>query len=279
MASLIFLAGITIYACEKSYWSYTSSQSYIYWPIFLLVLPHYYQLIKIGTGNFLRFHNWVIPLSLTIVFGTIATSLDQVRVLGYFSLFGIFSLIGNLVYFKNQKLFDNAYYIIGTLGTIILLLSLSFDGYWRSVKEENILILENMELITSPGSFASTLLFLIALLLLSIQIKNRKKDLKPISTVFIIIGLVTLLAINSTIAVVLINLLILGLGIYTVVKGTKDNHLGIMNFGLLIITTLVICRFFDTNLTFILRGILFVAVGVGFFFSNYLMLKKRNTYV
>ena len=33
------------------------------------------------------------------------------------------------------------------------------------------------------------------------------------------------------------------------------------NYGLIIITALVICRFFDTDLSFVLRGLLFISVG------------------
>ena len=36
------------------------------------------------------------------------------------------------------------------------------------------------------------------------------------------------------------------------------------------------CRFFDTNMSFVIRGLLFVAVGVGFFITNYVMLKKQK---
>jgi len=39
---------------------------------------------------------------------------------------------------------------------------------------------------------------------------------------------------------------------------------------------LIICRFFDTNLSFVLRGLLFVLVGLGFFAMNYWMIRKRK---
>ncbi|MEM6542707.1 MAG: DUF2157 domain-containing protein, partial [Bacteroidota bacterium] len=58
--------------------------------------------------------------------------------------------------------------------------------------------------------------------------------------------------------------------------GAKQDHLGILNYGLLILTALVVCRFFDTDLSFVVRGIMFVSVGAGFFVANYLMLKKRK---
>ena len=77
-------------------------------------------------------------------------------------------------------------------------------------------------------------------------------------------------------ASVLINFLVLAIGIMTIREGAKNNHLGILNYGLLIVSALIICRFFDTNINFVLKGILFVAVGVGFFFANLWMVRKRN---
>jgi hypothetical protein len=69
---------------------------------------------------------------------------------------------------------------------------------------------------------------------------------------------------------------LLALGVLYIRKGIRQDHLGILNYGLLIITALIICRFFDTKWSFILRGILFVMVGIGFFIANYQMLQKRK---
>jgi hypothetical protein len=54
------------------------------------------------------------------------------------------------------------------------------------------------------------------------------------------------------------------------------NHLGILNYGLVIISILVACRFFDTDMSFVLRGLIFVSLGLGFFAVNYWMIKKRK---
>jgi hypothetical protein len=75
---------------------------------------------------------------------------------------------------------------------------------------------------------------------------------------------------------VLINLLILTIGLLHVREGAKKDHLGILNFGLLVITILTVCRFFDDNISFVIRGVLFVGAGVGFFVANYLMIKRRR---
>jgi hypothetical protein len=52
--------------------------------------------------------------------------------------------------------------------------------------------------------------------------------------------------------------------------------LSLLNYGLLILTALIICRFFDLDMSFVARGLLFVLVGAGFFAANIWMVKKRK---
>jgi len=95
---------------------------------------------------------------------------------------------------------------------------------------------------------------------------------------FIIFTIIFFIGLSGSILpTVLINLIILVLGIVTIKIGADKFHFGILNYGLLIITALIVCRFFDTNMSFVIRGLLFVSVGVGFFLTNYMMLKKQKS--
>ena len=78
--------------------------------------------------------------------------------------------------------------------------------------------------------------------------------------------------------VILINTMIFILGIVKIREGHLKDHLGILNYGLLIIIVLILCRFLDTDLSFITRGLLFIGVGAGCFLANYQMLKKRKAH-
>ena len=99
---------------------------------------------------------------------------------------------------------------------------------------------------------------------------------KPVSLVFILFFLTFVLGTFSKSSIVMINLLILGVGLLTIRDGGQKEHLGILNYGLLTITALIICRFFDAKISFVVRGLMFFLVGIGFFVTNYRMLKKRK---
>jgi len=276
MVSLLYIIGITFYAGETSYWSNSSFESYFYWILLLIVMPHYYQLYrKKPESNFMIFHNWLIPLSVIITLGTVAERADELMFIAYFSLFGLFYLVGNLEFFTKQRPINNGYKPLGSLGTIILLLTLSFDWFWEDLRMSD---LQFNEVITSPEFLASAIISLLGVGLLYLQQKNKAlSDIKPIAPVFILFIVTFIVGLSSPISVMLINLFVFAIGIMTIRNGAKQDHLGILNYGLLIITALVVCRFFDTDLSFVIRGILFVCVGVGFFAANYWMLKKRKT--
>jgi uncharacterized membrane protein len=276
IVSLLYIVGITFYAGEISYWSQPQSVAYFYWLLLLAALPHYYMLFKKKPeSNFMIFHHWLLPLSVVISLGTVADKTGSLMYIAYFSLFGLFYLVGNSAIFMHQKSKNNGYKILGTLGTIILLLTLSFDWFWEELRKREF---QFNEVITSPEFFAAVILSLLAGSLVFFQLKNKSiHDIKPITPIFILFILTFILGLYSTIAVVLINFCVFAIGILTIKDGAKKDHLGILNFGLLIITALVICRFFDADLSFIFKGILFVSVGIGFFTANSWMLKKRKT--
>ena len=71
------------------------------------------------------------------------------------------------------------------------------------------------------------------------------------------------------------NCYALWLGIDILVRGIRSDSLARANFGLLLVATLAISRFFDSDLSFVTRGIGFIVVGAGFLIGNILLFKKR----
>ncbi len=134
------------------------------------------------------------------------------------------------------------------------------------------------EIISAPEFYASVIISLLAGALLYLQQKSKALfDIEPLTPVFILFIAVFIFGLFSPIAVVLINIIVFAIGIFTIKDGAKQDNLGILNFGLLVITALVISRYFDKDLSFVIRGLLFLGVGIGFFAANYWLLKKRKT--
>jgi hypothetical protein len=276
IASLIYLIGITYYGSQLGYAEYPTQIPYWYWLLLLLILPHYYQLNKQSpSSNFTIFHHWIIPLSLIIVLGTFGQQEELLMFLAYFSLFGWLYLIGRLTYFEEQALRNNGFLVLGSLGSIIILLMLSFDFFWEELFRQK---QEVGEWLSAPEFYVATAVTLLGLGFLVLLI--RKNGLSKIALMEVLFLLFLLIFLSGFYAplqsMVMVNILLFALGLFYLRKGIREDHLGILNYGLLIITALIVCRFFDTKLSFILRGTLFVLVGLGFFIANYQMLRKRK---
>lgn len=275
VAALLYIVGITYYAIEAGYFAYLNSESYMYWGLLFAVLPQYYLLFKNQPkSNFLVVENWLIPLSITIVLGTIASGMGSLMFVAYFSLFGLFHIIGNNSFFEEKGLRNNPYKVIGTLGTLVLLFMSSFEGFWMDLRSDFYGV-EN--LLTAIELWASIIITIIATVYLYKQQKDKPlRELPILSPIFLIFIPIFIIGYFTTISVVLINLIILVVSIMKIMEGAKREHLGILNFGLSIITIWIIIRFLNSDLSFVIRGLILMAIGIGFFTANYLMLKKRK---
>jgi uncharacterized membrane protein len=273
-ASLLFWIGITWYACEDGYFRSYSDIVYKYWILALVALPWYWQLCKKKlNSNFTYLHHWVIAGSLIITLGTFADHSEELLVPAYMFLFGIFVLIGQLPVFSLQRILTNAYLILGSLGIVTLLLILSFDWYWAELERK-----DAADWIVTVEAILCAVLIVFAIILFLRLLKTvRASELLSKSYVIpVFMALFILGNIEPYGAQIFTNVFILVLAVYTIREGAKADHLGRMNYGLMILTMLIICRFFDTDLSFVIRGLLFVMVGLGFFGMNYRMVKKRK---
>ena len=272
VASLLYIAGITSYAVETGYYTSPDSEANPYWLLLLLISPFYYVLYHVKPrSNFILFHHWFIPVSTIICLGIVAHNHDELLFLSYISLFAFFYLIGKSALLNEQKTYNNSYLILGSAGMMTILLMLSFDWFWKDLYKH-----EFSGFFTSPEFITSVIIILLSGLMIIYNLKKKISFEFP-DGIFLLFILIFITGYYYPfLAVILINLLILTAGIITIRKGAKLDHLGILNYGLIIITTLVISRFFDADLSFVLRGILFLIVGSGFFLLNFQMIKKRR---
>ena len=74
----------------------------------------------------------------------------------------------------------------------------------------------------------------------------------------------------------LYDLVILDFGAYYIWKGFKSERSLVVNYGLSVISVEIAIRFFDGSYPFIIKGIVFILLGIGFFVANYFILKQKK---
>lgn len=263
----------TFYACSLGYgFNAAPEVPWLYVLLMALLLPHYLQLLKQkAESNTTSIFNWLVPLSFIIVLGAFLERNGDLGYLMYVILFGLFYSIGKLLVFQAQKLRRNGYLVFGSVGTVVMLLITSFNWIWDF--EMRAEVFASREFYITVSLFCFT-----AGLLIYLYSKQLVKHHNLFHFVFVIFTLLFFSGMaNDMMATIAVNVLVLALGLITIKIGTDQFHFGILNYGLLIITALIVCRFFDTDMSYIIRGLLFVSVGIGFFLTNYVMLKRKKS--
>lgn len=273
MLGVLHIVLTTYYAVEYGYsFGFNVHTPWLYFVLLVLVLPYYWMLLKYKIkANVTSIFNWLLPLSLTIVLGAFVKTEGNLGFLMYVVLFGFLYNIGKVPLFDNQKLRRNGYVIIGSLGTIYMLLMTSFEWLWDDVFKDDILYnSQEFYLVLS-------LIGLTFGILIYAHFKKWCVGVNLYRYIFIIFTFIFFMSMgNPIVSMALINVLLLTLGITAIKMGVDKMHFGILNYGFVIIALLIACRFFDSNMSFVIRGLLFVSGGTAFFLTNYLMLQKQK---
>jgi len=271
LTAILYIIGVFIYGLRINFW-HSTANIYAFSGLFLLILPYYIYLIrKQKDQNALSFMHWFLTLTILFNFYHYYHNQSHLIFLGYATLFSIFYMISNRSYFSGQKLYKNAYKLTGILGASLLLIFLSFKTIWQQIIKNSVTDSLN------SLAYVITLLLLLTAGALLFFLRKKSQKIQVFAYMFIWISLNYLAGyINPVIPFILINLSVLFLGIYYILKGQKLQSLWHANFGLILISSLIISRFFDVKMSFTTRGLLFLLVGAGFFVANYRLLKKQK---
>ena len=272
--SLLYLGGITWYATNSGY--INNYEPYMYVGLLAMTMPYYYQLYQQQpNSNAFNYHAWGVAFSLLITLGTWAKDATILMWVAYVSLLAAYFMIGCQPFFRAKRSRNNPFLLLGLIGTIALFLGFTFYGYWEEIVAEKMYwngLFLHREFWVSFLLIASNLYLFISLK----PFQNFSK-VSPIPFGFLLFLVVFFIGYNYPyIGMVLSNLFVLSIGIFYIYRGNELNRLGSLNLGMLTLTALIMCRFFDLELSFVTRGVLFVLVGIGFFITNYQLIKRRE---
>lgn len=121
---------------------------------------------------------------------------------------------------------------------------------------------------------------IILLLFVSCSLLVFLPYIKKNRTIGIILGILPVISLMAVfineIGSVLFNLYFLTVGISIILYGAGQMKLGLSNMGVLIVMIILVTRFFDTELSFWLRGIVFIIIGALFIGTNIYIVRKKQ---
>ncbi|MEL7220351.1 MAG: DUF2157 domain-containing protein, partial [Bacteroidota bacterium] len=228
IASLLFWIGISMYAINFSDGLYPRQPAYWYCFFAAVAFPFYWMIRKQRPdSNYERFHNWVIPISLASCLGTLFTGRLMMNWVNYQVFYIVLFIVGYWLLKRENRLLSNGWIMIGLIGTVAIAVMQSFFDYWDYSKD------------LWPESWASadTFYVLVGLMIVYIGliVFTGRKDptifRHPIPYIGAFSIILHLLGDGFPFTgAVLGNLMVLGLGLYYIWQGTKQDHLLILNF-------------------------------------------------
>ena len=239
------------------------------------VFDYIMLLKKKAESNYAVLHSRLIPISIMIGLGSSAEKNEELMFIAFMSLFSAFLLLGSLPVFHRTSKNTQSFSFFGLLGIVVTLIPLTFDWIWPNLFRS----LEPLSVLIRTSELHAVVFTTLAAIFL--LVRHDYLPLTKHTAVFkysfiVFIGIFFLAAISPGLSQLLSNLMLLFIGIRIIQNGIAEDHLGILNFGLLVLATAVACKFFDSQLSFVIRGLVFVALGLGFFYTNYLIIKKRK---
>jgi uncharacterized membrane protein len=278
LPALLYLVGIAV-------WTGSVANQPInglwYFPLLGAALPFVWW-----TSRPNRYHprpvllSWV--LALTVCIGTgfaaerVCVKLEAWPVL-FGGLFAVLYIVGARWWGEASAVWQRPLQNVGALGAVGLALVLSFgdvgsNAAWRYYWEDLGSLRAGLEL-------AAAAIFPIAALALWVRSWSRQAWSEVILgavSVLTAVGWIAAMYKAEVISAVLFNLYLFVLGIGTLVIGFRSRRLGTVNAGMGVLTAVILCRFFDGDLSFLVRGMAFIVIGIGFLMTNMMLWRWKG---
>ena len=277
--ALAYLAGMTFWAIDAQT---GGGQALLFWPLAALILPHVAAASRgnVHAARTAALH-WGLSIALCVAVGvTLEKVLPGLWIIVYGALFAIFYLAGEYWFDEAPSFWQKPFQTVGATGAVVLAFLLTYDWPWNEIGWRHYrhdLLQHDIAALLDYGLAA--LLPVAAIVLLAGSVRRRKPGA-------IFIGALPILATvgyaltaqtdRESAAMALFNLYAFAVGVGLLVRGFRARRIGTVNAGLLVVFALILLRFFDEDLGFAVRGVVFVLLGLAFLAVNLVLARRKG---
>ncbi len=262
----MYLLGVVVWLASVQQ---LGTVKYAAWGLMALVLPYYARLLKADRyGNPAVVMSWLLLLCF---YGCFALTGDkQLWRISYALLFCATYFAGLLWFAGTGKGWKKPCQVVGTAGAVALAFGLSFKSAW----------LLRQPLTVSREEVIAVLGLIVLAAGLGVLLAKRpapRPGLIAALPVAVGAGYVLQAADKSGVyAAVVMSLYLLAVSVGVIRKGVRENRLGLLNAGMLMLAALIMLRFFDFSYSFVARGVAFIVVGAAFLVVNAAMSRRKD---
>jgi uncharacterized membrane protein len=274
LTALIYIIGCGLWVVTKADWSFDRPGQTFFWLFIAAIIPFYLGVYRKGRRGW-TFGALSVALVASGMAGLVVTetfSHLQIWPVVFGGFFALVYLCG--ICRTNESI--NTLTVLGALGIVATALVLTFADPWRlrdvapwaSLGTEQ--HIAGLVCILFPAAALGLAVW--AICTGQIEYSIAAACLPAVAFVGHAFGGYS----HATVmASVLFNIYALVLGAELLIRGIRADSVTRANFGLLVIALLACCRFFDSDMSFVSRGVGFIAVGAAFLVANILFFKNR----
>src|SRR5947207_15043772 len=250
------------------------------WPLLFAGLPAFVMLLRQNRNG----HGTLLATTALAI--ACAFSLGQTDDIGAQSFWRCsFAAYWSLVYLVGVVSFDDRrptrfhpFVAIACIGILSMAVFLSFQDQWLNRQWQNAVGFVPRHY---PDLLAAGIQFgwiTAALLLAGYALwKKRESNLAPVALtpIVLIAWLIAKQTGDGLIPFLCLNFFLLALGVYTLLRGIRIGRVFEANLGMVVIAVLATARFFDSDVEFVVRGLAFILIGLGFLVTNLIVFKRK----
>lgn len=271
--AMLFMAGITAWFSG----SWDNKPVLGYWPLLAAIMPFIGWKIRedrYGPGAVFPMWALVICLGIALGFG-LDNQFNVLWMQAYAGLFAVLFLAGSAWFNEGPAMWQRPFLAIGACGSAVLAFIWTFEEPWEDVGRHTLFGND-----ASGRWEALSIVFLLtfaAIVLLARAVRRRDKE-------DVLYGALPIMALlgysiglqKGPLLWLIFNAYFLALTLVPLITGIKAAQLGRINAGMLMLTALILARFFDADFNLLAKGLVFIGAGVVFLSVNIIMLRRKG---
>ncbi len=273
----IYVAGITSWAGH--FWD-SPLQAVLFWPLLAVIVPHFIWSLRQEKYT-IRAAILALVIAISACFGagfSLGRTWSGSWIVIYSSIIALFYLLGEWEFKKVSTNWQRPFRILGGLGVFIMMFLLTFRFPWESVAGRYHYAENEASFWTALPDYFLTLLLVGAALLMFFEYAKRKDLMKALFGALPLLALVGYAFGGTSVAfsMLLFNVYLFIVSVTRLMIGIRNNNLGVINTGMFMLAALILARFFDSEINFVIKGLVFISIGIGFLVTNVVTLRRKG---